>query len=91
MGVLPLLPPNTQNATADISGVAGACKDGHEAVEMPNGIVASAPIVCVEEENEQFEVEPEMMEREVSIVGEVTASHETLDRMHTVRAFTVPS
>lgn len=84
MGVLPLLPPSTQNATADISGVAGACRDEHEAVEIPNGIVASAPIACVVDENEQFEVEPEMMERDASIVGETTASHETLDRMHTV-------
>lgn len=35
--------------------------DEHEAVEIPNGIAALAPVAAVPTaENEQFDVEPEM-------------------------------
>jgi hypothetical protein len=42
-GEFALEPPRIQNATADISGVAGAWSDGHNAVDMPKGIDAEEP------------------------------------------------
>lgn len=90
-GVPPFEPPITQKATAELSAVAGAGKDGQVARDMPNGVEAPAPMPCVVELNVQLDVEPEMVERAVSRVGFETTSQETMERKHTVWALTVPS